>query len=82
MAVERTYPLEVVAKYDGSHGFGSITLRSPRVDSGELDLHRPWWFDRTHTGAPITVDLAPEEMKEIEIGTLFYVTLRRDHSNG
>lgn len=75
--MRRSYDLEVVAKFAGTHGFGLITLRAPSVDGASVDLGRPWWFDRTHQGAPVTVDVSPEEWAAIEVGTLFRVTLEQ-----
>jgi len=74
--VNRHYDLEVVAKWEGTHGFGSITLRPPSVDGMEWE-NRPWWIDKTATGSPLTVSVTPEEMAEVEVGTLFRVSMEQ-----
>lgn len=72
----RTYELEVVAKWEGTHGFGQIVLRPPAINDLPLDPRRPYWCERTpHNGAPLTMDLTPEEMAEVEVGTLFEVRI-------
>lgn len=77
VTIARAYPLEVVAKWHGTHGFGSVTLRPPAIDGGAIDTSRPYWVDRTHTGSPLTLDLTPDEMDAVTVGDLFMVTLNR-----
>lgn len=69
----RTYELEVTARWEGTHGFGRVMLRPPNVDGAELDLRRPPWVDKTHNGSPLYIDVTPEEMAELEVGTLVEV---------
>lgn len=71
----RYYDLEVVAKWQGTLGFGSITLRPPTISGSEIDIHRPWWVDRTAQGAPMTVDVSPEEFRRVEIGDRFRLSI-------
>jgi hypothetical protein len=73
--MRRRYEVEVVAKWEGTHGYGSITLRPPSINGADLDVSRPWRVDRTTNGAPVTIDVSPEEMSEVEVGSLFSVTL-------
>jgi hypothetical protein len=73
--ISRVYELEVVAKYYGSLGHGSITLRPPSINDSDIDPHRPYWCDRTNMGVPLALDLTPEEMESVTVGDLFIVSI-------
>lgn len=75
-STRRDYYLEVVAKWQGTHGFGYMHLRPPTVNGDvSIDTARPWWVDRTDSGMPVTVDLEPDEFAAVTVGDLFRVSL-------
>lgn len=71
----RFHPLEVVAKYEGSHGYGLVYLRPPSVSGESIDPYRAPWTERATDGSPLTLHLSPGEMEQVYVGDLFAVTI-------
>lgn len=64
--LNRSYPLEIIAKREGMVDSFYVTLMPPR---DELDPRRPFWLIRQQeTGAPLELQVTAEEFAGIEVG--------------
>ena len=76
--MRREYDLVVTHKQAGGLGdfrAYSLTLMQPNDQGQVYDIHRPFWLDRTTTGAPVWLDVDREEFEATEIGQVIRVTI-------